>query len=245
MLYLATGNMQGANRYLESNKEPSPLNAVIDVIIADRTKSPDKEKYIATLMKMLPDDIITNIILLNIKEKDRNLKDFMFKVQEFVRTTKLNLDAVSYGPLFAGELYVKLGLITGQLPKIEAELEARLKEEKYDRLNLVSRLAYVKLYLKKFYEAHQLYSYLVDNLKLNDTKTLFMASLASLSINKNAEAISFLELSKIIDPNNKESRVGIGLLKHEGGNIRDATFQYNTLGDGEFKSEYFDFELAK
>lgn len=56
-------------------------------------------------------------------------------------------------------------------------------------------------------------------------------------------AIALLELSKLTDPSNVESKYALGLLYQEVGNYEAATAQYRSIGNIGFISQYFTFAL--
>ncbi|EDH1343848.1 hypothetical protein GCX35_09605, partial [Campylobacter jejuni] len=70
----------------------------------------------------------------------------------------------------------------------------------------------------------------------------FLASVAAVGANNPNSAIALLQLSKLTDKNNKESKVALGLLYQEVGNYEAAMTQYRTLPN-DFKSEFFTFDI--
>ena len=54
-----------------------------------------------------------------------------------------------------------------------------------------------------------------------------------------------MELSKLIDPGNIESRYALGLVYQEMGNYEAAVIQFRNIGNIGFISEYFSFDILK
>jgi cytochrome c-type biogenesis protein CcmH/NrfG len=72
-----------------------------------------------------------------------------------------------------------------------------------------------------------------------------LASVASIGANHDANAIALLELAKLTDPNNFESRLALGLLYMEVKNVEAALIQFSKIGDSNFISKYFTFFIDK
>jgi len=124
-------------------------------------------------------------------------------------------------------------------------LEQQLQEENDDVVGIMQALGYVDIYTGNYEEAYAIYNELIDTYKQKDTNTLFLASVASIGANHDANAIALLELAKLTDPNNFESRLALGLLYMEVKNVEAALIQFSKIGDSNFISKYFTFFIDK
>ena len=122
-------------------------------------------------------------------------------------------------------------------------LERQLQNENDDVTGIMQALGYVDIYTGNYEEAYAIYNELIDTYKQKDTNTLFLAAVASIGAKHNANAIALLELAKLTDPNNFESRLALGLLYMEVKNIEAAGIQFAKIGDSNFISKYFTFKI--
>ena len=108
-------------------------------------------------------------------------------------------------------------------------------------------LAYFEIYANQFDEALKLYNKLIDELGQIDSQTLLLASIAAIGSGSErlGYALALLELSKLTDPNNKESLYALGLLYQEIGNFEAAQVQYRPIGNSGFNSKYFTFDIVQ
>jgi len=141
------------------------------------------------------------------------------------------------------ELYTKLGLVTGNLPRIKFLLQEKMSTETQDLSGVMQALALTHIYLREFEEAFVLYNQLIDEQKRQDSRTLLFASIAAIGAGHKENAIILLQLAKKKDPKNYEARYGLGLLFHEVGNLKGAAIQYKLMTDPRYDSAYFDFAL--
>jgi len=122
-------------------------------------------------------------------------------------------------------------------------LERQLQDENDDVVGIMQALGYVDIYTGNYEEAYAIYNELIDTYKQKDANTLFLASVASIGAKHNANAIALLELAKLTDPNNFESRLALGLLYMEVKNIQATVIQFSKIGDSNFISKYFTFKI--
>jgi Flp pilus assembly protein TadD, contains TPR repeats len=106
-------------------------------------------------------------------------------------------------------------------------------------------LAYMEIYTNNFEEAFALYNKLIDDYHKKDTHTIFLASVAAIGAGHSENAIALLELSKLTDPSNVESKYALGLLYQEVGNFEAANAQYRSIGNIGFISDYFSFAIQR
>jgi len=239
-------NFNAMIRWLEIEKEPDPLYLATELLIADRIdKNLIALKTSKELLERFPNDIVANILNLYVANKKTDVKKYAFHMQEFMANRSLDFDSLFYGPDITRDLYILMGQISGNLPKIKSLLEAKLSTETLDTRNLIQALGKTNIYLENFEEAFVQYNQLIDDLKVNDTLTLLNAAIAAIGSNHKENAIVLLELAKMTDKANYEARYGLGLLTQEIGNYRAAAIEYGQIKDENYKSKYFDFRIKE
>lgn len=134
------------------------------------------------------------------------------KLQSYYQDKNLNKDLIYYGPSIVREMYIKVGHIVGTLHYVQQDLDYRLISERKDVRGVTQALALTYIYLQEFEKAFTLYNNLIDDLKENDTQTLFLAAVAAIGAGHTENAAALLQLSKLEAPTNYETRVANGLL---------------------------------
>jgi len=216
------------------------LSAVLTYLAGDRNNF---KKIMDDFIKVKKGDVVVEVMKLFADYGELDIKDFALKSQEFFKRSDINKDSLYYGPSIARELYVKLGYIVGSLNYVKKDLNDKLLTEKSDPRGIMQSLAFTHIYLKNFEEAFTMYNSLIDDFKEKDTNTLFYAALSAIGSDHHENAIALLELSKLSDSSNFESRYALGLLYQEAKNFKGAAIQYSTIGNRGFVSEYFDFDV--
>lgn len=245
LISLSENNQFAMSRWLETNKKTNPLSLVFDIIISKKVSNTvEFRKKSQELKALLPKDLISNIIFFHMKNAGKNIKEYAKSFQIEFKNHSLNLDSFYYGPSIAREQYTKLLQISGLLYYERDKLKVKIPLETYDRQALIYTLAYLDIYTHNFEESYVLYNKLIDDYKQKDSKTIFLSAVASIGAGHIANAIALLELSKLIDPENVESRYALGLLYQEVKNFNGATIQYAKIGDIGFSSKYFSFKIA-
>jgi len=246
LIHLTENNQLSLTRWLEEKKDETPLNLIFDTIIAQKTFNEKEYRQKATLLtSILPKDIMANIINFNIKNKKNDIKKYAKAIQIDFKKLDLDYSAFYYGPRIVQESYVKLLQIGGLLYHERIKLIEKMELEKNDLAGIMQTLAYLSIYTHNFEEAYVLYNKLIDDLGKNDSATIFLAAVASIGANHSENAVALLELSKLTNPKNLEARYGLGLLYQEIQNWEGARIQYNKIGNSDFKSQYFSFEVTR
>lgn len=239
-------NFNAMFRWLEIEKEEDPLYLLTEILVADRIN----KRVIAVssskdLLSKFPDDIVTNILNLYVINKETSVKKYAFQSQQLMARHDLNFASLYYGPDIARDLYILMGQISGNLPKIKILLEKQMRMEHYDRENLLKAMGMTNILLQNFEEAFVEYNQLIDELKITDTKTLLNAAIAAIGAGHKENAIVLLEIAKMTDPRNFEARYGLGLLDQEVKNYAAAATQYGKIEDKKYQSRYFDFRIKE
>jgi len=244
LINLSENNQFSLSRWIEDDKKNTPLNLAFDVIIAQKISN---EKYFRSkstqLQALLPKDLMSNIIFFNMKYGGEDIKRYAKDIQLQFLNKKLDFSSFYYGAMIVRSQYIKLLQISGLLYHERDKLKARLPLEKDDPMALTHTLAYLDIYSNNFEESYVLYNKLIDDFNQKDTNTIFLAATAAIGAKHTANAIALLELSKIIDNTNDESRYALGLLYQEVKNFKGASIQYKKVRDKNFKSKYFSFGI--
>jgi tetratricopeptide (TPR) repeat protein len=246
LIHLSENNQLSLTRWMEDEKKPTPLHIVFDTIIAQKTFNEKIYRQKATILQsILPRDIMANIIDFNVKYNKNDIKEYAKAIQIEFKKLDLDYSAFYYGPRIAQEQYVKFLQIGGLLHQERKKILKDVELERDDIPAIMQTLAYLSIYTNDFEEAYTLYNQLIDQYKEDDSKTVFLAAVASIGANHPENAVALLELSKLIDTTNNESRYGLGLLYHQEKNFDGAVIQYLKIGDSNFKSQYFGFKITK
>lgn len=243
LLSLINGNQSAMIRWLEEPKEQTTLNLAFDIIISKITNNDElMSKKADELIKILPNDIICNILNFISKNKEQNIKEYAKAIQIYFNGKQLDSNAFYHGADIIKKQYIKLLQISGLLTRERDRLRAELKSAPKN-INLIQTLAYVDIFTNDFEESYRLYNQAIDEFKVNDAGTLFLASVAATGADKIANAIALLELTKLGDASAIENRATLGFMYQQIDNIKAALIQYNKLGNVEYENEFYDFEI--
>lgn len=244
LLAISENNILVMLEWLENGYKRSPLYLAMDIIISlTLNKSKPAKTASKKLVKLLPNEILPHLMYIDSNFNDMSYKQYAKKVHNYLKVQKLNFDDFYFGPYIVRYLYIQQNLITGRLYFLREQIKSTLDTTKDSKQDLISALALSSLYNKNFEEAYTLYNQLIDELKVRDAYTLFLGAVASTAANHHGNAIALLELSKMKDTNFLESRYALGLLYLELQNNQGAVIQLARVGDNNFNSEYFNFEV--
>jgi tetratricopeptide (TPR) repeat protein len=229
---------------LKGEKKTSFATAIATILSLKLNKKIQAISYSQDLLKQVPNDIVASAIAMHVGEKMDDIKEFAKKVQSFLLRGAYDKNSIFYGPDLAYKTYINLARVSGLVYIAEQQLEEKLKNENYDRVQLLKGWAVSKVYMKKFSDAYTGFSEVIfqhDNL---NPDILFLAGASAIATGKTADAISFFELSKVAEKLNPESLYTLGLLYQEAGNLKLASTQYKQIKDN-YISNFFDFELKE
>ncbi len=198
-----------------------------------------------SLLKKIPENLIANILHLDAHHDKSEIKEYSKEIQSTLTKPSLNFTPLYSGHAFVKEFYIQMLNIAGIVPQAKKMIENKLREKGADDIATLQTLAYADIYVKEFDQAYAIYNNLIDEHKQQDSNTLFLASIASIGALHHENAIALLELAKLTNESNLESRFALGILYHEAQNLEGAAIQYNKIGDGGFQSRYFSFNLDK
>lgn len=243
MLFLANGDYISMLPYLDENGQKTPLNLIFETIIAKNNNLNNQvDVRIAKLRSELPQDIVANILYFNSLNSNLNIKEYAQNAQIHFKNLQVDYRSVFGGSNIARELYVNLMHIAGLLNLERQKFKTLINTSKVKDEGMIQTLAYLDIFAQQYEESYALYNTLIDEYGAKDSRTLFLASVAAVGANNPNSAIALLQLSKLTDKNNKESKAALGLLYQEVGNYEAAMTQYRTLPN-DFKSEFFTFDI--
>lgn len=245
LIHLVENNIVSTVRWMEHEKEPTPFNLIFDTIIARLSNNPNAYiQHAQALQESLKEDLVANILGFHATYGENHIKDYARAIQIEFRKLNVDMNAFYYGPKVVKEQYVKLLQIGGLLYHERENLMKKVLTETRNLPQMMATLAYISLYTNHFEQAYTLYNQLIDEHEMQDSRTIFLGAVASIGANHPENAIALLELSKLIDGNNIESRYALGLLYLEVKNYKGATIQFNNIGDSGFTSKYFSFKIG-
>ncbi len=195
------------------------------------------------LLQKLPDNLISNILYLDAHNDKNSIKEYAKAIQRTLSKPSLDFSSLYSGHALSKELYIEMLNIAGIVIQAKRMLENRIRQQGANDIASLQALAYTDIYLQDFDQAYAIYNNLIDEHKQQDSNTLFLAAIASIGAAHHANAIALLELAKLSNTANLESRFALGILYHEAKNLEGASIQYAKIGDGGFQSRYFTFDL--
>ncbi len=223
----------------------SSFDILLSIIMANISSNlKDYSLFTKKLYKLMPKDLVTNIIYVDNISQNLDIKGYAKNIQSYLTRKSIDYKALFYGETIARELYIKVLSIAGTTRYAKNLLENELKTNP-NQIALLQSLAYTYIYTKEYEKAYKIYNNLIDNFNINDPHTLLLASVAAIGANHHANATALLELANLDDRSLHESRFALGLLYQEAKNFEAAAIQFSKIGNIGFKPKYFDFELRK
>ncbi|AJD06055.1 tetratricopeptide repeat protein [Campylobacter lari] len=245
LLHLAKNDFTAIIPYLDNlpNSGGTPLELMFAIIAANGNNLEAlRNQKIKELKDLLNEDIISNILYFNSKNMNLDIKEYAKQAQMYFLTAKLDYDSLFGGAGIVKDSYVTLMQITGLLNHVRNDIKKRLSNSNKNSIGLIFALAYVDIFAKEYQEAYTLYNILIDDYKIKDAQTLFLAAVAAIGSNNPNSAIALLELARLENEETLEARLALGLLYHEVQNLEPAMFQYEKVGNN-FESKFFTFDI--
>ncbi len=244
LLNIYSNNFIGGLSWLENDYEERPLYLMMKILIATQVDKYDiAQQASEKLSYLLPNDILPHLIYIETHFDELKEKAYAKSVQAYLNKQQLNYEDLYYGPYITRYLYTQTALMTGHLYPLRMQLKHKLETTTKSSADIVQSLALASLYNQEFEEAYVLYNQLIDDYKIRDPQTLFLGAVASTGSEHHANAIALMELAKMKNPRYKETRYALGLLYLQMKNNHGAAIQLQSVGNGGFVSEYFNFEI--
>ena len=205
-----------------------------------------KDRHIATNLLILINILVFVYMVYKFKLNILNMYNNFSNIDLF-KSGALFAPAIIYNRqywrlLTAMFIHVNLMHIAGLLNLERQKFKELINVSGAKDEGILQTLAYLDIFAQQYEEAYALYNSLIDDYGAKDTKTLFLAAVAAVGANNPNSAIALLQLSKLTDKNNKESKAALGMLYQEVKNYEAAISQYKTLPNN-FKSEFFTFDI--
>ncbi len=244
MIDFSKNNYISAANFAQIDNSNKPLNLIFDAIAAKNSNMRKLFMQKSLMLKTkLPKDMIAELLYDSAKTYGKNIEQFAKEIQKSFLENDIDLKSLFYGPIVAREVYIDALHIAGMLYYVRDILEKQLQNENDDVIGIMQALGYIDIFTGNYEEAYAIYNELIDTYKQKDTNTLFLAAVASIGARHDANAIALLELSKLTDPNNFESRFALALLYMEVKNIQATLIQFSKIGNSNFTSKYFTFKI--
>ena len=245
LLAYLRGNIGALNRWLDEYNGDETLQSVFSYITAMITNRDELAKrHAATLIKKLPNDILTGILDFLANNDKKDIKSYAQQIQMRFFRSNFDLATLYGGSNVVKEQFIKLLQISGLVDVWRTMI---LKDLEYNKksYDILYTLAYTDLFTQRYEEAFNIFNDLIHNQKEQDFYTLFLAAVASIGANHPQNAVAYLELAKLTNPTDPGSRIALGYLYQELGNIPAALSQYKSVGNTDYKSRFFTFALVK
>lgn len=243
LLFIAQDNYIAAVDWLDRKGSQSPFYTALDAIIAIKLNNLDvAQKSTQKLVSLLPNEIIPHAMYIDAHFNDKKDKEYASNLLNYLKIQKFDFNDLYYGPHITRYIYVQQNLIIGKLFYLREQLKDILSATPSSAHEITAALALASLYDTAYEESFVQYNNLIDNLKVKDTQTLFLAAVSSIAANHHENAIALLELSKMKEASFLESRYALGLLYLEAKNNRGAVAQFAKMNKN-FLSQYFDFSI--
>ncbi|WP_457743425.1 tetratricopeptide repeat protein [Sulfurimonas sp.] len=244
LLHISSNNYLADVDWLDNTYKQRPLYLMLSTLIGIKLNQYQvAQKAASKLTAQFPNDILPHLLYIDTHFYDYKPAKYAEAVIKYLKKQKFTFNDLYYGPFITRYLYIQENLITGQLYYLRKQLENKLDTTDKETYEIESSLALASLYDKHFEESYTLYNHLIDELKVRDAYTLYLAAVASTAANHHANAIALLELSKMKDKSFYESRYALALLYMEIQNNEGATIQLEKIKDDSFSSEYFEFNI--
>ncbi|MCH9812965.1 MAG: hypothetical protein K0U47_03370 [Epsilonproteobacteria bacterium] len=243
LVEIALGSLGLNFGYLDAKKET--FSHMINLLFAyNRNDLRIYQQSAKDLKTLLPQDIVSNILYLDAYNDKNNLKSYARSIQHTFTTNTLDYSPLFFGGCLPKELYVRLLSIAG-ISSYGRKVLYNYAKNNPPTIPLLQSIAFSEIYNNNFEVAYKTYNRLIDEYAQKDSHTLFLASVAAIGADKHANAVALLELAKLTDSSNYESRYALGLLYHQAQNLEGASIQYQKIGNNGFSSNYFTFNLKK
>ncbi|MBT5934956.1 tetratricopeptide repeat protein [Sulfurimonas sp.] len=244
LLNITQNNYISSVDWLDNSYRQKPLYLVISSLISLNLKRySSAKKSTEQLTLLLPDDILPHLMYIDAHFSNLTPKKYARTVLAYLKKQKFHFNDLYYGPTITRFLYIQQNLIIGKLYYLRKQLKSVLESTSQPTYEIESALALTSLFDQQFEESYSIYNNLIDELKTQDSDTLFLGAVASTAAGHHENAIALLELSKLKNGNFYESRYALALLYMEIKNNEGASIQLAKIKKDGFISDYFDFDI--
>ena len=201
----------------------------------------------ANLLRVTNNDLVADIFNKLAYYYNSPPKTIALNLFSFFKDDLKKLNVVYSGPYLARQIYIYMAYLVGANYYVDEILTNRflaLKEDsRADLVGILQALALNSIYSLKFQKALYYYNALIDEYKLDDANNYFLAGVAAIGAKDYNNAVALMQLSRLKSPTNYDSRYALALLYQSMGNFKLASNQFSQLGDGDYSSQFFDFDI--
>ncbi|MBN2870725.1 MAG: tetratricopeptide repeat protein [Campylobacterales bacterium] len=241
---ITNNNFQSAAKWLDKNYKERPLYLALNVLIGLEAKQDEEaKKGSEKLVRLQPHDLLPHLMYIDSHFKKQKPKAFAASAINYLKKQPFTYDDLYFGPQITRERLIKMSVMTGQLASTIQRLQNKLQTTGDNTADINSALAQAYLYNRNFEEAYTLYNQVIDTHNIKDEQTLFLGACASIGAEHYQNAIALLELSKLKNPDFKETRYALALLYLQIQNNPASATLLARLGNEGFVSRYFDFAI--
>ncbi len=242
MLSIYTNNTVKMAAFLENEKDTNKPLWLITYLSMKAIFNKDWTFETVKLKNMFDKDLISQILYFYAQNKNLPVNKIAQKFHTFFYTLIPDLNDFFYGTKISRDYLFEFARISGLMQKLRIILIKKAKNETFDIIPVLKRLAFADLFTKHFEQSYTIYNDLINNKNISDPQTLYYGGVAAIGAGHHANAVALMELAKLKNPSFFESRYALGLLWQEANNLNAASIQYAKIPDG-FESKFFDFNI--
>ena len=242
MLSIYTNNTVLMTAILEKEKDTNNPLWLITYLTMKAMLNKDYTLETIKLKTIFEHDLISQLLYFYAQNRNLPVNKIAEKFHTFFYTLLPDLNDFFYGTKISRDYLFEFARISGLMERLREILIKKAKNETFDIIPVLKRLAFADVYTKHFEEAYTIYNDLINNKNINDPRTLYYAAVAAIGAGHHANAVALMEMAKLKNPSLFEARYALGLLWQEADNLRAASIQYAKIPDG-FESKFFDFNI--
>lgn len=242
MLSVYTNNTVKMAAILENEKDTNKPLWLVTYLTMKSLFDKDYTLETIKLKTMFENDLISQLLYFYAQNKNLPVNKLAEKFHTLFYTLLPDLNDFFYGTKISRDYLFEFARISGLMPRLRLILIKKAKNETFDIIPVLKRLAFADFYTKHFEESYTIYNDLINNKNITDPRTLYYGAVAAIGAGHHANAVALMEMAKLKNPSLFEARYALGLLWQEAGNLKAASIQYAKIPNG-FESKFFDFNI--
>lgn len=242
MLSIYTNNTVKMAAILENEKDTNKPLWLVTYLTMKSLFDKDYTLETIKLKTMFENDLISQLLYFYAQNKNLPVNKLAEKFHTLFYTLLPDLNDFFYGTKISRDYLFEFARISGLMPRLRLILIKKAKNETFDIIPVLKRLAFADFYTKHFEESYTIYNDLINNKNITDPRTLYYGAVAAIGAGHHANAVALMEMAKLKNPSLFEARYALGLLWQEAGNLKAASIQYAKIPNG-FESKFFDFNI--
>ncbi len=242
MLSIYTNNTVRMAAFLENEKDTNKPLWIVTYLTIKAIFDKDWTLEAIKLKNIFDKDLISQLLYFYAQNKNLPVNKIAQKFHTFFYTLIPDLNDFFYGAKISRDYMFEFARISGLMEQLRMLLIKKAKNETFDIIPVLQRLAFADIYTKHFEESYTIYNDLINNKNVTNPRTLYYGGVAAIGAGHHANAVALMELAKLKNPSFFESRYALGLLWQEANNLNAASIQYAKIPTG-FESKFFDFNI--